>query len=135
MADETLATPGALGGDPAAPSEAASLDTPSPQAGFPPQTEPVPPAGGGQIGFDNILDISVDVQILLGRIAMPVSKLVNLSKGEVIELNRRIGEPLDILANGNLIARGEIVILNEEEATVGISLVEVVPGRSERNPA
>src|SRR5690606_41567538 len=59
---------------------------------------------------------------------MSVSGLVNLGRGAVIPLDRRVGEPVDVVVNGRVIARGEVVVMDEGTSRFGISLTEVGAG-------
>ena len=59
-----------------------------------------------------ILDIPLRVTVELGRTKMPVSELLNLTQGSVIELTKLAGEPMEVLVNDKLIARGEAVVVN-----------------------
>ena len=72
-----------------------------------------------------IMDIPVEVQIVLGSTEMPVSDLMGLQKGSTVALNRRIGEPVDVVVNGRRIARGEITVLENDPSRFGIRLTEV----------
>jgi len=72
-----------------------------------------------------IMDIPVEVQIVLGSTEMPVSDLMALQKGSTVALNRRIGEPVDVVVNGRRIARGEITVLDNDPSRFGIRLTEV----------
>ena len=73
-----------------------------------------------------ILDIPVEVQIVLGSTEMPVSDLMSLQKGSTVALDRRIGEPVDVVVNGRRIARGEITVLESDPSRFGIRLTEIV---------
>ncbi len=73
-----------------------------------------------------ILNIPVDVQIVLGSAEMQVSDLMALQKGSTVALNRRIGEPVDVVVNGRRIARGEITVLESDPSRFGIKLTEIV---------
>ena len=64
------------------------------------------------------------VQVVLGMAAMPVSSL--LGRGAVIALDRRVGEPVDVVVNGRTIAKDELVVVEEENSRFGISLTEIV---------
>jgi flagellar motor switch protein FliN/FliY len=91
--------------------------------------EPPPPempAGGSNLGL--IMNIRVDVQIVLGSTEMPVSELMALTKGSTVALNRRIGEPVDVVVNGRKIARGEITVLESDPSRFGIRLTEIITG-------
>ncbi|PBB82840.1 MULTISPECIES: flagellar motor switch protein FliN [unclassified Mesorhizobium] len=72
-----------------------------------------------------IMTIPVDVQIILGSTEMPVSELMALQKGSTVALNRRIGEPVDVVVNGRRIARGEITVLEHDPTRFGIRLTEI----------
>jgi flagellar motor switch protein FliN/FliY len=72
-----------------------------------------------------ILDIPVEVQIVLGSTEMAVADLMGLQKGSTVALNRRIGEPVDVVVNGRRIARGEITVLENDPSRFGIRLTEV----------
>ena len=73
-----------------------------------------------------IMTIPVDVQIILGSTEMPVSELMALQKGSTVALNRRIGEPVDVVVNGRKIARGEITVLENDPSRFGIRLTEII---------
>lgn len=70
-----------------------------------------------------ILDIPLKVTVELGRTKMPVSELLNLTQGSVIELNKLAGEPMEVLVNDKLIARGEAVVVNEK---FGVRLTDII---------
>jgi flagellar motor switch protein FliN/FliY len=72
------------------------------------------------------MNIPVDVQIVLGSTEMPVSELMALQKGSTVALNRRIGEPVDVVVNGRRIARGEITVLESDPSRFGIRLTEII---------
>lgn len=73
-----------------------------------------------------IMNIPVDVQIVLGSTEMQVSELMSLRKGATVALNRRIGEPVDVIVNGRRIARGEITVLESDPSRFGIRLTEII---------
>ncbi|WP_028032516.1 flagellar motor switch protein FliN [Chelativorans sp. J32] len=79
-------------------------------------------AAGGA-GF--VMDIPVEVQIVLGSAEMTVSELMALQRGSTVSLDRRIGEPVDIVVNGRRIARGEITILEDDPSRFGVRLTEI----------
>ena len=76
-----------------------------------------------------IMTIPVDVQIILGSTEMPVSELMALQKGSTVALNRRIGEPVDVVVNGRVVARGELVVMDDDNTRFGVSLTEIVGSR------
>ncbi|NSZ15692.1 flagellar motor switch protein FliN [Agrobacterium vitis] len=76
--------------------------------------------------LDLIMDIPIDVQIVLGSSRMPVSGLMNLEEGAIIALDKKIGEPVEIMVNGRRIARGEITVLENDDTRFGVKLIEVM---------
>jgi flagellar motor switch protein FliN/FliY len=73
--------------------------------------------------LDFILDIPLEVTVELGRSKMLISELLQLGQGSVIELTKLAGEPLEILVNQKLVARGEVVVVNEK---FGVRLTDVI---------
>ena len=73
-----------------------------------------------------VMRIPVTVKIVLGSATMPVASLIKLGRGAVIPLDRRVGEPVDVVVNGRVVARGEVVVVDEATSRFGISLTEVV---------
>jgi flagellar motor switch protein FliN/FliY len=78
---------------------------------------------GKDRNLDLILDIPLRVTVELGRTKMVVSDLLNLGQGSVIELNKLAGEPMEILVNDKLVARGEAVVVNEK---FGVRLTDII---------
>jgi flagellar motor switch protein FliN/FliY len=91
-----------------------------------------PKHGAGRVtkdmSLDMIMDVNVSVAVEVGRTKMSIRELRDLNQGAIIELDRAAGTPLDVLVNGTLVARGEIVVVKEK---YGIMLTEVV-GQEER---
>ncbi|MBI5521269.1 MAG: flagellar motor switch protein FliN [Desulfarculus sp.] len=85
--------------------------------------EPSEGEGKGAHSIDFILDIPLEVTVELGRTSMLINDLLQLGQGSVIELNKLAGEPLEILVNRKLIARGEVVVVNEK---FGVRLTDIV---------
>jgi flagellar motor switch protein FliN/FliY len=73
--------------------------------------------------MDFILDIPLEVSVELGRTKMLINDLLQLGQGSVIELSKLAGEPLEILVNRKLVARGEVVVVNEK---FGVRLTDVI---------
>ncbi len=73
--------------------------------------------------LDLILDIPLIVTVELGRTKMMINDLLQLGQGSVIELSKLVGEPLEILVNDKLVARGEVVVVNEK---FGVRLTDIV---------
>ncbi|MEI4472011.1 flagellar motor switch protein FliN [Frigidibacter sp. MR17.24] len=71
-----------------------------------------------------MLNVSLNVQIVLGQARMPIAQLLTLSRGSVIELDKRIGEPVDVMINDRLVARGDLVKVGENR--IGVTLTEIV---------
>lgn len=102
--------------------------TPAPAAkpAFKPSFEAAPaaPQGNGQdVSLDVILDVAVTLSMEIGRTRIPIRNLLQLNQGSVVELDRAAGEPLDVYANGTLVAHGEVVVVNEK---FGVRLTDVV---------
>ncbi len=119
---ETTRTMDAQNGAEAAslPAEANGADTAETPIGNLPQVvTPKLPSGK----LDPVHDIPVRVQAALGRSRMTVAELVNLAKNDVVELDRKVGEPVDIFVNNRLIARGEVVMVDQR---LGVTLTEIV---------
>jgi flagellar motor switch protein FliN/FliY len=70
-----------------------------------------------------IYDIPVQISAVLGRSSMKVSQLLKLGRGAVIELDRKVGESIDIYVNNRLVARGEVVVVEDK---LGITMTEIV---------
>ena len=79
--------------------------------------------GGQRAAYDLLLDVEMDVTAELGRTRMTVRSLLDLEPGSIVELDRMAGSPVDLLVNGRLIARGEVVVVDEEFA---LRLTEIV---------
>ena len=93
--------------------------------------ETAAPTGGEQTtarNFDLLLDIPLEVTVELGRTRLPLRELLALTAGAVVELGKLAGEPLDVLVNGKLVARGEAVMVNDK---FGVRLTDIV-SRTER---
>ncbi len=76
-----------------------------------------------QYGLDLILDIDLNVSVELGKVKMPVKELLQLGQGSIVELAKSVGEPLDIYINNTLIAKGEVVILDEK---FGVRVADII---------
>lgn len=87
------------------------------------QGPPAAPGGGGEINLESILDVRLTLTLEVGRAKITVRELLALTPGSVVELDRQAGEPLDLYVNGILVARGEVVVVNER---FGLRLTEVV---------
>jgi|SRR6185295_2390959 len=116
MADNEVATSGTS----TSTSAAASSPSPAP-ASFPSLD------GGGAApapkNIDFILDIPMQVTVQVGSTKMVIRELLQLGQGSVIELEKLAGEPMEVLVNNKLVARGEVVVVNEK---FGIRLTDVI---------
>jgi flagellar motor switch protein FliN/FliY len=90
-------------------------------ADFPP-LEPGTSAGGNN-PVDFILDIPLQLSVRIGSTRMLIRDLLQLGQGSVIELEKMAGEPMEVLVNGKLVARGEAVVVNEK---LGVRLTDVI---------
>jgi flagellar motor switch protein FliN/FliY len=70
-----------------------------------------------------VYDVPVNIQAVLGRANMEVAALLRLSRGSVIELDRKVGEAIDIYVNNRLVARGEVVVVDER---LGVTMTEII---------
>lgn len=70
-----------------------------------------------------VFDVPVKVKAVLGGARVPVGELISMRSGSVLELDRRVGEPVDVYVNGRLIARGELVLI---DGLLGVTLTEIV---------
>ena len=100
------------------------LDGSDSEDAAPPAPSPPPAAAPtGNENLDFILDLPLLVTVELGRNKMAIHDLLRLGQGSIIELGKLVGEPLEILVNDRLIARGEPVVVNEK---IGIRLTDIV---------
>ena len=75
------------------------------------------------IKLDAILDVPVTIAMEIGRTRINIHTLLQLNQGSVVELDRLAGEPMDVLVNGTLVAKGEVVVVNEN---FGIRLTDII---------
>ena len=73
--------------------------------------------------LEAVYDIPVQISAVLGRATMQVSQLLKLGRGAVVELDRKVGEAIDIYDNNRLVARGEVVVVDER---LGVTMTEIV---------
>tara|TARA_B100000749_G_scaffold280894_1_gene280477 strand:- start:29203 stop:29640 length:438 start_codon:yes stop_codon:yes gene_type:complete len=86
-------------------------------------SEGLSPAETRDRNLNIIMDIPLKVTVELGRTKMVVSELLNLGQGSVVELNKLAGEPMEVLVNDKLVARGEAVVVNEK---FGVRLTDII---------
>jgi flagellar motor switch protein FliN/FliY len=70
-----------------------------------------------------VFDVPVSISAVLGRSSMSVAQLLQLAQGSVLELDRKVGEAIDIYVNNRLVARGEVVIVDER---LGVTMTEII---------
>ena len=75
--------------------------------------------------LEAVFDVPVNVSAILGKTHMEVSQLLKLGRGAVVELDRKVGEAIDIYVNNRLVARGEVVVVDER---LGVTMTEIIKG-------
>ncbi len=73
--------------------------------------------------LEAVSDIPVSISVVLGKTSMQVQQLLKLGRGAVVELDRKVGEPVDILVNNRLVARGEVVVVEDK---IGVTMTEII---------
>jgi len=73
--------------------------------------------------LEAVYDIPVQVSAVLGKTTMPVSNLLKLGRGAVVQLDRKVGEAIDIYVNNRLVARGEVVVVEDR---LGVTMTEII---------
>ena len=109
------------------------IDTPDEDGGVPleshdvsarpPAAEEDPNVSHGAAELEAVFDVPVRVSAILGRSRMPVHDLLKLAPGAVLELDRKVGEAIDIYVNDRLVARGEVVLVEER---LGVTMTEII---------
>ena len=90
-------------------------------------TTPGDAGAGGTPELERLYDVPVELAVEIGRTQMTIRETLALGPGSIVTLNRLAGEPVDLLVNGKPIARGEVVVIDEE---FGLRVTEVVAGES-----
>jgi flagellar motor switch protein FliN/FliY len=88
-------------------------------------------AGSGTTDLSLVLDVPVDLVVEIGRTRMTIRETLGICRGTIITLDRLAGEPADLLVNGRLVARGEVVAIDEE---FGLRVTEVIAPESRYEP-
>lgn len=78
---------------------------------------------GKKKDIDAIYDIPVQISAVLGKSTMQVSQLLKLGRGAVVELDRKVGEAIDIYVNNRLVARGEVIVVEDR---LGVTMTEII---------
>lgn len=87
---------------------------------FMPQTSPTPDAGGN---MDLLMGVSLDVSVEIGKAKRKIREIMDFGQGTVIELNKQAGAPVDIVVNGRLLARGDVVVIDDN---FGVRITEIL---------
>jgi flagellar motor switch protein FliN len=80
-------------------------------------------SNGDNVTLEAVYDIPVQISVILGSTSMQVSQLLKLGRGAVVELDRKVGEPIDIYVNNRLIAKGEVVVVEDR---IGVTMTEII---------
>ena len=78
---------------------------------------------GNEVELESVYDIPVEISVVLGKASMPIEQLLMMGPGAIIELQRKVGEAVDVYVNGRLVARGEVVIVEDK---IGITMTEII---------
>lgn len=79
--------------------------------------------GAANLSLEAVYDVPVNISAILGKTSMQVNQLLKLGRGAVVELDRKVGEPIDIYVNNRLVARGEIVVVEDR---IGVTMTEII---------
>ena len=85
-----------------------------------------PPGGMNAADLESVFDVPVRVSAILGQTKIPVADLLRLDEGVVLELDRKVGESIDLYVNNRLVARGEVVMVEDK---LGVTMTEIVDGQ------
>ncbi len=86
--------------------------------------QPTDQGGRGARDLEAMYEIPVTVSAVLGKATIQVNQLLRLGRGAVVELDRKLGEPIDIFVNNRLVARGEVVMVDDNR--LGVTMTEIV---------
>lgn len=107
------------------PDHDASSDLPVAAEGDEDETAPDTEEVRAAADLEAVFDVPVHVSAVLGKTNMEVSQLLKLGRGAVVELDRKIGEAIDIYVNNRLVARGEVVVVEDR---LGVTMTEIIKG-------
>lgn len=82
---------------------------------------------GPDAGLEAVYDVPVTVKAVLGSTSMNISQLLKLGRGAVVELDRKVGDAIDVYVNDRLVARGEVVIVDDK---LGVTMTEIVKSQT-----
>jgi flagellar motor switch protein FliN/FliY len=83
----------------------------------------------GNITLEAVSDVPVQISVVLGKTSMQVNQLLKLGRGAVVELDRKVGEPVDIFVNNRLVARGEVVVVEDK---IGVTMTEIIKAENNK---
>lgn len=86
-------------------------------------TAALPAEGMENLSLETVYDIPVQITVVLGKTSMQVNQLLKLGRGAVLELDKKVGEPIDIFVNNRLVARGEVVVVEDK---IGVTMTEII---------
>lgn len=78
---------------------------------------------GNRTEMEALMEVDVEITAVLGTAIMPISQILKLGRGAVVELDRHVGEDIDIHANNRLVARGEVIVVEDR---LGVTMTEVI---------
>ncbi|HEY8565849.1 MAG TPA: flagellar motor switch protein FliN [Beijerinckiaceae bacterium] len=88
-------------------------------------TRDAPVAAKSALDLEQVFDVPVTVSAVLGNARMPIGDLLKIAPGAVLELDKKVGEAIDIFVNNRLVARGEVVLVEER---LGVTMTEIIKG-------
>ncbi|MET3889997.1 flagellar motor switch protein FliN/FliY [Bosea sp. OAE506] len=106
--------------------EQADVALMEPQAAIEAEAAEAPAPADDPLNLEAVMRIPVTIQVVLGSASMQVANLMKLRRGAVVPLDHRVGEPVDVVVNGRIVARGEVVIVEDDNSRFGVSLTEIV---------
>lgn len=80
---------------------------------------------GEDIDLEAIQDVPIEISVVLGETKITVDQLLQMGSGSVIELNRKVGEAVDLFVNNRCVAKGEVVVVDDK---IGITMTEIIKG-------
>ncbi len=83
-----------------------------------------------ELTLEALYDVPVQVSVVLGKTTMQLSNILKLGRGAVIELERNVGDPIDVYVNNKIVAKGEIVIVDNK---IGVTLTEVIAQANDKD--
>lgn len=107
--------------------EKPSKPAPGPESGAAQETTPTEEETHTAADLEAVYDVPVNITAVLGRTNIEVSDLLRLEEGDIVQLDRNVGEAIDIYVNNRLVARGEVVLVEDR---LGVTMTEIIKGES-----